>query len=553
MLNLNNDLDKALDILYDYSRTFRLSIDSIQRLSQHLKLDTFIDTDAYAHLLDQSLKDNQGNSVKFQRLSIAGSLILIDIDFVDTNIYRVAFSLANQAEAVNPIQMTSQPEPKLPNIEQGEECKIINLEFPTSSANSLLNITEIENILLKNLQQPYLNEFPNNLKYVANLDRLSTSQTDLFNYMDNVGWLLTSCYNIEIKDITTNEWLYKEGLLNAFGKILYNIPNHIGIFIEYWQDFKYLNHEFKDDKKNDKNGDNYNLLLDVTTKHFSSSIDYIGEARDQIWEINDIKYQLNFPNNSYLATNRTTSNESSTTFESDWNLALNLNKAIYLPINLLEFIGINYYEEVSIKNQEFYEKLNDEKEILLINDDKKLAVRCDIHSKFVAIKSLGIKRLFDIPSFLVIFRNHLILTNLLKQLTTSCQEYNRAINANNNIRNSMRKSYKLSNDIPDDQIFNLNSMGVVKDDISLTEFLNESNANEKVDDADLVININEISYKKYAISISLKGKFTKPINLDFTIANGELKTDEMIDDDVANFIKSLELSEDLIKSLKLVF
>ena len=71
-------LDKSLQLLYNYSTNFQVSIELIQKLAQQLKLETFIDS------LGFNLDDSKPGQ-KTQKLSIAGSSILLDIDFETDN------------------------------------------------------------------------------------------------------------------------------------------------------------------------------------------------------------------------------------------------------------------------------------------------------------------------------------------------------------------------------------------------------------------------------------------------------------------------------------
>lgn len=544
MLEFNNDIDKALDLLYQYSPKFKKSIELIQKLSQQLKLDTFIDTDAYSHILDQPLKDDDGNVIKFQRLSIAGSIILIDIDFLDSTIYRVSFSLASQLDSSEPMKDTLEV---LPKIEVIEDTRYINMDFNSKSVNSLLNSAKLESILLNNLSQSRLNNFPKNLRYLANLDRLSTTATDLFSYNDHIGLILNSLYQIELEN-NNNDWLYKQGLINSVGKVLFNNNDEIGIFIEFWQDFKYINHEYSNEHGiNDLLiGKKYNVLLDVNVDHFTKSIDYIGETRDEIWQLSDGKYQFNFTDESYLVPNKISSSSENETikFQPRWNLYLNLNHGIYLPINVLEFIGINHFEETKIPEFGFFEKLNEEKELCLVDDkDEKITIKSEIHSKFIPISRISIKKLVDIPSFLKIFRNQLILTNILNQISLKCKP--RQVNSNNEIKSNLTKTLELSNS---DEL-NLKSL-TVDDDILLDDFMNESNTMMNEEQDDLIIKINDISYKDHDIMLSITGK----ISINFKISNGEIKLlDDTIDEKQQDFIKSLNLSEDILKSWKMYY
>lgn len=635
MLDFNSNLNSSLELLYNYSKNFELSIDLIQKLSQQLKLDTFIDTDAYAHILDQALTDENSNPIKFQRLSIAGSLILIDVDFVGSTIYRVSFSLANQLDDdnINPNNGLKNPliDTQLPIIVKQDDFNVVNLDF-SKNPHSLLNKNidnNIEDILLANLKTPTLNNFPANLKYLANLDRLSNSQIDLFNYNNNIALILQTLYNIEINDLINNDqtidnrpdgWLLKHGLINSIGKILIHNGenNQIGVFIEFWKDFRYINHEYELETGNQLLGKSYNVLLNMTGKNSHNSIDYISDVREHIWELsNGGKYQLQFNDDSYLVPSRGSSAGNGQSNYSidfsraspDWVLSLLLNHFIYLPINLLEFIGICDFDEESDNSElnELFEKLNNEKELSLIfegfaNEDKdlKATIKSEIHSKYVPVNAITIKKLVDVPSFLMVFRNHLVLTNLLKQLNEKGKLWQD--NDGNKItveaKNKLKQSLKLSSDITDDKILSLGALNdhhrrqsqsqahvqtsengsaninvanidEEDEDISLDEFMEENfAADEKPSDNQIHIKINDISYslKQVDVFISITGKFNnRALNIPFTISNGEIipnnldpntKEDMIDEDDINNnlrFVKCLNLTEDLLKSLSHTF
>ena len=52
MSSFNDSLDDCLVTLYDYSSNFYINVELIQKLAQHLKLDTFVDKDAYSHIFE---------------------------------------------------------------------------------------------------------------------------------------------------------------------------------------------------------------------------------------------------------------------------------------------------------------------------------------------------------------------------------------------------------------------------------------------------------------------------------------------------------------------
>lgn len=624
MLDFNFKLDKSLELLYNYSQNFQLSIDLIQKLSQQLKLDTFIDTDAYAHILDQPLTNENNAPIKFQRLSIAGSLILLDVDFVGTTIYRVSFSLANQLDDVN----ASKSHQQAPIIVKKDDTHIVKLDF-SKNTHSLLNKNldnNIEDILLANLKGPTLSHFPINLKYLANLDRLSNSYIDLFNYSDNIAWILQNLYTIELKgidhDLGGDDWLIKEGIVNSIGKILINdgAQHQIGLFIEYWKDFRYINHEYELETGKMLLGNAYNVLLSMSTNEVNHSIDYISDCRDHIWELGDgNKYQFQFNDDSYLIPSRGGNgqhlNDASKPFP-NWDLSLSLNNFIYLPINLLEFIGIRDFKEQSkvSKGCDFlFDKLNNEKELSIVfprygaNDENnqknenngdgteslKVCIKSDIHSKFIPISAITLKKLVDIPSFLKIFRNHLVLTNLLKQLTEKGDIWqdDSETTVSAKVKDKLKESLKLSNDITDDKILSLGALNEhhhhhhdnrnndsLDEDISLNEFMKEDSPSKnehELANNQFTIKINDISYnlKQFDVSVLIQGKFNnKLLNIPFRITNGEImpnnaepgssetskESDDMVvDDDVIDnnlrFVKCLNLTEDLLESINHTF
>lgn len=588
MSDFNTDLYKALNILYDHSNDFKLSIDIIQQLSQQLKLDTFIDTDAYSHIIDQPLTDEHGNTIKFQRLSIAGSLILIDVDFVDSTIHRVSFSLANLLDENEIGPKGINDTKKVPTILDQENIKIIKLNFNSEFNDSILNkcpSNNIELILLQSLSYEKLLNFPINLKFLAKLDRLSKSKMDAFTYLDNIGLILQSIYEIEKSACLQDDekkWAITEGFYATVGKVSINKPecNKLGIFIDFWEDFLYLNKLYKSEYEKDEPlvGKKYNILLDIDEASHKTPTDYISESRDHVWPLNNERYQIQFTDNSHLAsrknsgTNSLSSKElSSIVFSANWILKMVLSTPIFLPINILEFIGVNDFEELFDENI-LYEKLNNEKEIIFTTSSEKapekVMVQSGIHSKFISVKSLTIKKISDIPLFIKVFRNHLLLTNILNQL--ECNDFKVGEKTNEITDDSA--NIKLKNSLLllnlDNQVLNLQALSNdsmrTDEELDLQEFMKETSPDDHLYDESLIVKINDISYSSpdFNISLSITGKFNAhDLNINFIIANGRIlnlkaDVDEMEDDQTImseRFIKCLTVTEDIVKSLQHVY
>lgn len=591
MLNFNENLKKSLQVLYEYSKNFKLSLELIQSLSQQLKLDTFVDVDAYSHIIDQPLRDENNQVIKFQRLSIAGSLILIDIDLFELKILRVSFSLANQLDNNEAMDLSSDED--IIKISPNDDLTTISIDFGKSNPYSLLNKSHsdnIESILLNNLRAPILNNFPHNLKHLANLDRLSSSSIDLFAYSDNLALILKTLNNIELKD--SQDWKQKMGLTTSLGnvKIFDSQENKIGLFIDFWQDFRFINHEYQIQESTSDLllGRNYKLLLNLSSKLYSTPIDYILETKDHTWELNGQKFQFQFDDESHLFFNKGSNSSNGTAssnlssnpeakFDTNWTLVISLDNPIYLPLNLLEFIGMGSYEEAKLENGNF-DKLNTQKEIkigLSKDEDTNILIRNELHSVFVPIQMISLKRLVDITTFISIFRNHIVLTNILNELTKNCSThvYTNEEKMTEEVKHKLKDTLALSKDATDEQILSLNILNEknIEDekDIALDEFMKEEPNREEADDNDdLKIKIIDIDYdsQSYNISISITGKY-KGVDVDilFIISNGEIlpldenpssKDDMEVDDDenkVKKFIKSLNLTEDIIKSFNFVY
>lgn len=584
MSEFNDLLEKSLRILFDYSLNFRLSIELIQKLSQQLKLDTFIDTDAYSHTIDQPLKDESGNIIKFQRLSIAGSLILIEFDFVSTTIHRVSFSLANQLEDKTFDEKTQD---KSPTILKEGNINTIKINFSTDLKDSIINkckSNSIELILLSCLQGDLLETFPKNLEYLANLDRLSTSQIDLFSYLDNVSLIFSTLNNIE--NSKSDNWLLAEGYKSLVGKVCINKPEtkQVGLFLDFWKDYRYINHEYNvKHTTGNLMGRSYNALISIDSNSFkNNSLDYLAEVRDHVWEIDGEEYQFFFNDDTYLVPSRGANNSSTSSnrsidksFSSNWNLSLIFNYPIYLPVNLLEFIGIEHFNEVSSNEYGFFEQLNNEREILVNKKggEYKTLIKNEVHSKFVLIDSLAIRKLADLPSFLKISRNHLVLMNILNKLVT--KDCETVLNDSDIPGIDIKRKDKLKDSLQlgDDKVLSLQALNKdrvheLEEDKDLDEFLKESSPFDDHKVENLLIKINSISFNlpNFDISLSITGEYNSHnIKLDISISNGEIvKTtndqangDEMAEDEIIEklerFTKSLDVTEDFIKALDHVF
>lgn len=594
----NSELDKSLQLLYAYSLNFQISVELIQRLAQQLKLETFIDNLGFQ-------LQNSTNNTNVQKLTIAASSILLDLDFEsDTKIVNLSLSI-NGSENLQTGEPYTIHKDELGLTHVKLNCNNNRVTFLNKSSNS--NKTQVEEILLSNLQGPKLGNFPANLQYLAIIDKFANHNPELFIYIETISFLLNTINQI---DKELEDWQPEFGIL---GNVKLNQDKKLGVVLDFWKDYRFINREYRLIKGTDELlvGQNYELKLNVVDS--TNQVDYLIDNQIQEWEIAHGKYKFEFENTLKPLV------VDGDNF-SAWALQLELNHSVYLPVFVLEYLGFLDYttseEEQSLKD--VFEKVNngEEFEQVLNIDSNNVSFQFsnNIPSKFVNLKSVNINQLLDIPKIIPVLRNFIVLSNLIRTVInnklTQVPIFNNKRRRSSRLlgiatsekelteeaKQKLKESLKLPDDVTDEEILGLSAISETanystiqpvnnKDEIDLDNFLqNETNGNGststnnnemegiKFSDSQsyFLMRIEDIEFSnKGEVQLIFEGNVdAEEILIHFKISNGEIQivpngtsttnttttitSDDMETDDTpsSKFIKGLNLTEDIISSYK---
>lgn len=594
----NSELDKSLQLLYAYSSNFQISVELIQRLAQQLKLETFIDNLGFQ-------LQNSTNNTNVQKLTIAASSILLDLDFEsDTKIVNLSLSI-NGSENLQTGEPYTIHKDELGLTHVKLNCNNNRVTFLNKSSNS--NKTQVEEILLSNLQGPKLGNFPANLQYLAIIDKFANHNPELFIYIETISFLLNTINQI---DKELEDWQPEFGIL---GNVKLNQDKKLGVVLDFWKDYRFINREYRLIKGTDELlvGQNYELKLNVVDS--TNQVDYLIDNQIQEWEIAHGKYKFEFENTLKPLV------VDGDNF-SAWALQLELNHSVYLPVFVLEYLGFLDYttSEAEQSLKDVFEKVNngEEFEQVLNIDSNNVSFQFsnNIPSKFVNLKSVNINQLLDIPKIIPVLRNFIVLSNLIRTVInnklTQVPIFNNKRRRSSRLlgiatsekelteeaKQKLKESLKLPDDVTEEEILGLSAISETanystiqpvnnKDEIDLDNFLqNETNGNGststnnnemegiKFSDSQsyFLMRIEDIEFSnKGEVQLIFEGNVdAEEILIHFKISNGEIQivpngtsttnttttitSDDMETDDTpsSKFIKGLNLTEDIISSYK---
>jgi len=245
-------LAKISDILL--KRPGRVSIESIKRLSNIYGFETFTDTlkvDTKPGGIEKNLvyaidshagtpidPDNEAQLI--HRLSLSGKILLIDIDFYKDKVKTVSIS-----SAINIQQIGG----KTYDFLKGSD-----------------KFDSVQRILMRNLQNATLDQFNKNLRILSQFDRLSmNSPNDLFNFFNQLAYNLIYAheYDIQVLKAETEDQFKLTGKqpltlkeierdteagYSGVGRLLMNQQSKIGLFLQYWEDNRFVNRQLADSK-----------------------------------------------------------------------------------------------------------------------------------------------------------------------------------------------------------------------------------------------------------------------------------------------------------------
>ncbi|KAG7193912.1 uncharacterized protein KQ657_005111 [Scheffersomyces spartinae] len=605
MTQIKDQIDQSIALLYDYADKYNTSVQMIQKLTQLLRLETFIDK--HAHSVNSSI-----HKLPYQRLTIAGSLILLDIDFIeDSKILSVSLSLANHTSEENEgesefgnggmeasfkssvggenievqfFNKTCTVESVLVGNEQ-EMINIVNVNFAKNDA-SFLN-SSLETILYNNLVEKKLGYFPRNLKHLSLMDTLSHENVDLFLYFDNILLIFYLIYAIELQQYQKKEnsgvYFFTKGYINSIGRATLNSANELGIFVDYWRDFRFINRQTELQPQSlAPRGQCYNYCLEVRDSN-TTNINYLSNLKDEIWKFSNQTFQFSFDGDSYLTNanngNATVSIPSNGRNE-NWCLWVVFNYPVPIPAYLLEYLAFEDYQ---------LESSNDENEIRLNGkfnyvDGYKFEFISNLPELNVPfVKAIRLNALRDLNTLVPILRNTLVLRNVLdtfkqQQCITEDIHMDKDTVDSNSIEFSpeykakLKQSLKLSSHVTDEELMALNALTSKKQEpLALDAFMRDyendngsASTNDPLtidveDESDSLLNKVPLSNTIYFlidnidlmgsndISLQIYGDISQEVN--FRISNGEFKTD---DDKLNKFVATLNLTENLHKALALI-
>lgn len=583
MSGYNDSLDKSLGLLYDHSLNFKVSVGLVQKLAQYLKLDTFIDTEVRAGATSET-KD-------LKRLSIAGSLLLLDLDFAgDDKPIKVSLSSGNHVasegdtsrQLPNPAADTDNC---IVSVEEKDQISVVKVDFSQGAGISFLNARHdndhsvAEHILLSNLTSGTLGTFPANLKYLANLDSMSPQDGDLVVYLDNVALYLSAIHASEIKANPDN-WEIEQGWKSRVGKVSLNdaADGRLGVILLFWKENRFLDRN--------EEGENSPVIHKAVLSIEEASLDpldYLKEAVDDVWQLSDPQgtfksYKFTFDGDLHLHNGQSVTS----LISRNWTLLLNLASPVYISKTLLDFLGLTDYKIA--KNAELSETFKQLGECghlhyTMERSNLKVSFASEDLTQYLPIQSIRMDSLSLLSKILPILRNQLALTALIRNVSKApdvvlLDAKAESAEASKKLKNTL----KLASDVTDDELAGLSTMSEATDYMgvpildggadlktffkqeSLDDMLREESGYSEISNSEsgdsVTFLIKDILYDSpdTNVLLSVSGQVkSRQIQLDLEIKNGALaelkEPTEDVDMDAANevnadFAKALALSED---------
>lgn len=463
MPTYNDSIKQSLRLLYECSPNFKISIDLIQKLAQFLKLETFIDTEILA-----TPKGSVQLPAGSKRLSIAGSLILVDIDFSENDsVSKVSLSSGNHSPG------TVDADVDLINAASSymvkESDTAIKIIFQQGNDLSFLktrlsNSTVAEAILLKNLSGDVMGNFPVNLKYLTNLDSISPLDGDLIVYLDNIALYLNAIHAVETSLRPSDKWI-GHGWLSRFGKIHLNDVEslRLGVFLHFWKDSREMERLLLEEGK-PFTGRVHKALLTIEESE-KQSIDILKEASGQEWDLLTDKNTLSpytfwFDNDTHLHNHQSVSGFSI----QGWKLTVSLDYPVFIPSSLLELFGISNYNIASDpENKEVFSLLEKNGFALVSvgDSDKQYRVKfvVDDSSALVPVKSFEIRKLSQLQKIIPSIRNFLVFAKFISSVMCAPgATFESPTKESNDAAKRLRDSLELSQGVTEKELLNLNSL-----------------------------------------------------------------------------------------------
>lgn len=571
MPSYNDYLHESLKLLYDYLQNFRISIDLIQKLAQHLKLDTFVDSDVTDIDNDQLVK----------RLSIAGSLLLVDIDFKDQHtVTKVSLASGNHLTSAPSDVHSHLEEKSVISTTKTGNTTVVRVNFLDDNVLSFLNVRSDENrsvaekILKENLSGPRLGNFPANLMYLANLDRLSPPEGDLVLYLDNIAKYLEIIHVQECKLKPDDEGVVS-GHSSLIGKLLYNNVDsqELGVFLQFWK----THNNFPADNSYFKPKTYVGRLSVVESS--SPAKDYLKEATKALWEPKDkdgnfLEYKFTLDDEKHLPKGVPVSGPGTR----NWLLQFSLNHPVYLPkeiVDFLDFDGFEVAEEHALK--EVFDKIEQYGSIdLCVDSGPLILIDLSSYSDFIPVSKVTLSSLNSISRFLPSFRNFILFSGWLASVVDQPQC---------SISGSTEEEGKKQRDhsaLTEGELLGINTMAESDNymgmqvldsntNTDLEDFVKEEDEDENMDKDNvdgpavtpvpqepyLTISLDDIlfSSKELDLLFAVSGKTPSGGDIagEFKLKNGALTKGDYTDSpQTKRFVDALDLSESLLLAFDVV-
>ena len=579
-------LRASLRCLYNEALKFRVNIDIIVKLAKSLKLDTFVDSEEIPGVT---------------RLSIAGSLLLLEIDFSNENtVSKVSLSLGNHLlETLQDSELMNIIAQNIISVNDGpvNQGKTVTLSLlpdlrtsflrtsllkhsggEKSSENGPQHGSVAEEILLSSLSGPTLGSFPRNLKYLADIDRVSPPEADLIVYMDNLATYLAAIHFKET-ELNPENWQVAEGFTSSFGKVCLNDEKtqRVGVFLKFWHDCRLSSHKYAQTGISET-GKSYLAIL-ALEESTHPAIDHVAEAQLQPWPLQDAGGNV-IPHFFRAESSLSHLHEQQSVIaNANWKLVLRFTETVFLPKSLLEYLGITDYEcakELDIDR--FWQTASEQGELRYRAKEKHIILVFEEDASFTGLLSISISNLHVLSDLMPAVRNLLVLTKLMTSVAlANCENLpNFEAESDKESKDRIRNSLQIPNDVADEKILGLNSISgdymgenMIDRDLKLDEYTKSEGESDPMvtDDFDdstnpptsavplLVVVFQEICYGTKFTDFGLSISDTElDVDAQMVIRNGVLSREgDDIDMEASatdKFVHALAISEDILLSLE---
>lgn len=610
MSSYNASLIESLQSLYEYLGNLRLSLEMVRKLAKHLNFDTYVDSDIKplpSPLASLSPAQNQDQSDRSdrldrpaKRLSIAGTNLLIDIDFSPSDtVTNVALSVGTLTPQMNRVSpFSSSAELDASQFIKGQtlvdEITTVALDFSDDATPSFLgrgNCVEAENILRLSLSGTYLGLFPHNLRYLSQLDQEPFSNGNLVTNLDRIARFLCAVHYQECQ-YSGSDTDISEGWTSSFGKVLLNdfALNKMGIFLQFWKSLRPM------------------LLAGIPCKtrkalltlHSQSLLNpYLENEKDNVWTLYN---HLGQPKLFKFDFSLLASPLPSTTAQ---GLVLSFDDPIYITKQILEYLDLLYLIPMHSSSTETMQALIESGTVYFKNEEDMnpdISFVFDDAASLVPVHSINLHLLKQLNEIVPVLRNFLLFQELIESVDNS-SVYQMSqdlvvimLNKNNRLRNSL----KLPGDVPNEELLALKTFSadylnapILQSTASLLDFSKQGSPRDGIDMQEvessgsmsedsvalaskkgLTISLQDIWYESRTMDlvISIQGNINQDCSISqtFKMKNGILllvekktnnDTDAMdVDGEaesgsvkaVGRFCKALTISNDVALSLEVI-